>query len=74
MQSAGGSKTPYRAANDAALAVWADGCARLCGGHVRASGENFPAETASQARGIIQQERIEPDGELVLACMHAGLL
>ena len=29
----------------------ADGCARLCGGFARASGENAPAETAAQVQG-----------------------
>ena len=40
--------TRFRAAKDAALAMSADKGARLCGGYARASGENPPAETASQ--------------------------
>ena len=40
--------TRFRAAKDAALAMSADKGARLCGGYARASGENAPAETASQ--------------------------
>ncbi|KAK9846350.1 hypothetical protein WJX81_002052 [Elliptochloris bilobata] len=41
--------TRYRAAKDGALAVRGDGCARLCGGYARASGENAPGETAARA-------------------------
>ena len=43
--------TRYRLAKDAGLGMRADGCARLCGGFARASGDNAPAETAAQVQG-----------------------
>lgn len=45
--------TPYYAALHAALAVRADGGARLCGGYARASGEMSTAHCASQARSKV---------------------
>ena len=72
--------TRYRSAKDAGLAVRADGCARVCGGYARASGENAPAETAAQVHGCAaalgsgMHQRQRPALQTTLHTRHTGPL